>query len=120
MAAVELTIFMGVLAIFSVLAYVLILRRMKTKHPNQADIAAHTEPKNEEVKADYSKILERQEPKKPSRKKPAPKCKYYFGYLSNIPKNSKPPSECLQCSKKTRCINGKKPRKASALKQIDY
>jgi Tfp pilus assembly protein FimT len=56
MAEVELTVFMGILAILSVLAYIFILRRMKTKQLKQADTASHTEPTNAEVNSGYSEV----------------------------------------------------------------
>ena len=104
MAAVETTIFLGVLAILSVLAYVFILRKMKTKQLNQADTAVHAEPTSPEVNADYSKVPELQESNKKPKRKPMPECSHHFGYLSSLPKNRRPPSECLQCRRKTQCL----------------
>jgi hypothetical protein len=111
MVSVDFNILIGVLVVFSVLAYVFVLRRIKTKQPNPVGIAASTEPTIEAAIADDTKTQERQQPKEAPKKKPSLKCDHHFGYLSNLPKKSKPPRECLQCQKVTECIGRKKPRK---------
>ncbi len=111
MAAVDFNILIGVLVVFSVLAYVFVLRRIKTKQPNPVGMAASTEPTIEEATAEDTKTQERQQPKEAPKKKPSLNCDHHFGYLSNLPKKSKPPRECLQCQKVTECIGRKKPRK---------
>ena len=114
MVTVDSNILIGVLVIFAVLAYVFVLRKMKTKQTNPVGMAISTEPTIGEATVDDSKTQERQQPKKAPEKKPSSKCSHNFGYLSNLPKKSKPPRECLQCRRMTGCASRRKPRKTPA------
>ena len=110
MVAIDPNILIGVLVIFSVLAYVFVLRRMKTNQPNPVNTTVSAEPAIEKARAGDTKDKEIQ-PKKTSKKKTSPECDHHFGYLSTLSKKSNPPRECLLCSKMTECMTRKKPRK---------
>jgi len=111
MVTVDPNILIGILVIVSVLAYVFVLRKMKTNQPNPVNSTVSAEPTIEKAMEGDAKDKEFQQPKKTSKKKPSPECDHHFGYLSSLPKKSKPPSECFLCSKMTECMDRKKPRK---------
>lgn len=110
MVAVDFSILTGILVIASFLAYIFVLRRMKTKQPNPIDTAISTKT-GEEAKSGDKETAELQQPEQSPKKKPSTKCGHHFGYLSTPSKKNNPPRECLECSKMTKCMNKKRPRK---------
>jgi hypothetical protein len=112
MVAVDSNILIGVLAILSVLAYVFVLRKMKTEQPDSAGIVVSTEKTDEKTVPNESEPPRPQPSKEPSEEKSVPECRHHFGFLSTLPKRSKTPKECLQCCRMTECMKRKKPRKS--------
>jgi len=117
MVAVDFNILIGILVASSVLAYVFVLRRIKTKQPNSADTTVSTKTDEEAViKGGGSSKL--RQSKESSRKKSLAKCGHHYGYLGSLPKKSVLPRECLECSKMAECMSRKKPRRIRS-KQIE-
>jgi hypothetical protein len=110
MVAVDFNILTGIVVILSVLAYIFVLRRMKTKQPNPIDAAISTKT-DEETKLDDKETTELQQPAGSPKKKLLTECGHRYGYLSSLSKKSNPPRECLECSRMTRCMSRKRPRK---------
>ena len=111
MVAVDSNILIGILVVLSVAAYVFVLRRMKTKQPSPVESAISIKTGEEAMKYD-KETTELQQTDESPKEKPLTDCGHYFGYLSSLSKKSEPPEKCLVCSKMTRCMSGKKPRKA--------
>jgi hypothetical protein len=111
MVAVDYTVLTGILVISSILAYIFLLRRMRTKQPNPADTAVSLKP-SEEALISNTETEQFLQPEDPPKKHPLTECSYHFGYLSSLPKKRNLPTECLECARMTKCKSRRKPRKA--------
>lgn len=107
MVAVDSNILTGILVVLSVLAYVFVLRRIKTKQPNPTDTATSTETCEEDM-ITGKKTEESQLSEEPTNSKPSTACGHHFGYLGSLPKRSILPRECIECDQMTKCISRKR------------
>jgi hypothetical protein len=109
MAMIDLNILIGVLVSFAVVAYVLVLRRIRSQQDSSH--TADSSGANVKTATDVADLTESQKKEKTGSEKPLVECHHYLGYLGSLSRKKDPPEGCLQCNKMTQCMSRKKPRK---------
>jgi hypothetical protein len=108
MALIDSNVLIGLLVMVSVLAYIFVLRRIKAKEPDITRAAAGTDG---DILNEEKETAEPQQIDERPRNRLLTRCNHHFGYLSSLSKKSAFPKECHECSKMTKCMSRKKPRK---------
>jgi hypothetical protein len=118
---VDFNILIGVIVVFAIGAYVLVLRKMRA----QLDSMETVDPSEPEAKAiaelETAETREAPPPSLPNDlppKRPKIKCSHRFGYLRSLPRKAEPPVECLQCDRIKRCKNRKSLKKTRTNRTI--
>lgn len=102
----------AVLIFVALVAYILILRRLKPEVDPSQQIMKQDQPqpnRPDEKNLKEQKNLRRDD--QASNPESRSSCLNYFGYLGTLPKNSIIPDRCLGCTKIVKCLTRKNARK---------
>jgi len=110
MIPVDANLLMGILIVVTIVAYIFVLRGLKTK-----SISARVpkkdsdkqDPKGKEVKETPKEL-----PETTPHEKSQSTCLHHFGYLRSLPKSSSLPDECLGCPKVVKCLTATRSGKS--------